>query len=64
MERHKCILCGKAAFAYRVESDGSRDYLCAMHLPEGDAPLYEASAPAEPLQPRLVLLRSPGEKAP
>jgi hypothetical protein len=34
MHRRKCNSCGKDAFAYRIEADGSRTYLCERHLPD------------------------------
>ena len=37
MARTKCNACGKAAFAYMVESDGARLYLCLDHFPASDA---------------------------
>jgi hypothetical protein len=43
MTRRKCDLCGKDAFAYRIEADRTRTYLCLDHFPEG-----EASHPGEP----------------
>lgn len=30
------MICGKPAFAYRIELDDSRTYLCVKHFPEGD----------------------------
>ena len=33
-----CSSCGKPAFAYRLEADGTKIYLCLKHLPSGDAP--------------------------
>jgi hypothetical protein len=40
MKRQKCSSCGKDAFAYRIEADGSKTYLCLQHFPEGEAPDY------------------------
>jgi hypothetical protein len=57
MRREKCSFCGKKAFAFRLEADGSRIYLCITHLPEREEPaqaLVEkwedrpAAKPAEP----------------
>ncbi len=33
MTRHKCHSCGRPAFAYRIEPDGTRTYLCEKHIP-------------------------------
>jgi hypothetical protein len=33
MERKRCHYCNKPAAAYRLESDGSRTYLCLDHIP-------------------------------
>jgi hypothetical protein len=33
-----CSSCGKPAFAYRLEADGTKTYVCLKHLPGGDAP--------------------------
>jgi hypothetical protein len=33
MGQRKCSTCGKAAFAYRKEPDGSKTYLCDRHIP-------------------------------
>ena len=35
---NKCILCGDSAFAYRIEKDGSKSYLCEKHVPVEDVP--------------------------
>lgn len=40
MTRPKCSSCGKDAFAYLIEEDGSRTYLCLEHFPTGNAPYY------------------------
>jgi hypothetical protein len=40
MTRRKCSSCGKDAFAYLIEADGSRIYLCLDHFPNHDAPHY------------------------
>jgi hypothetical protein len=40
MTRQKCSSCGKDAFAYLIEADGSRIYLCLDHFPNHDAPHY------------------------
>jgi hypothetical protein len=37
MTRSKCSSCGKDAFAYLIEPDGSRVYLCVDHFPDADA---------------------------
>jgi hypothetical protein len=34
MTQRKCSSCGKDAFAYRLEADGARTYLCAGHIPQ------------------------------
>ena len=38
MRQRMCSSCGKPAFAYRIEADGTKTYLCLKHLPSGDAP--------------------------
>lgn len=38
MKRQKCSACGNNAFAYRLEADGTKTYLCLNHLPTGKAP--------------------------
>lgn len=32
----KCSSCGKDAFAYLIEADGARIYLCLDHFPDAD----------------------------
>jgi len=38
MTQRKCHSCGKDAFAYLIEADGSRLYFCLEHFPLHDAP--------------------------
>jgi len=38
MGQRKCHTCGKDAFAYLIEADGSRIYFCLDHFPIHDAP--------------------------
>jgi len=38
MTQRKCHSCGKDAFAYLIEADGSRLYFCLEHFPTHDAP--------------------------
>jgi hypothetical protein len=45
MKRQKCSACGKNAFAYRLEEDGTKTYLCLNHLPTGKAPDAAEIAP-------------------
>jgi hypothetical protein len=45
MQRHKCSACGRDAFAYRLEEDGTKTYLCLDHLPTGKAPDPNVAAP-------------------
>jgi hypothetical protein len=33
MTRHRCHCCGRPAFAYRLEPDGTKTYLCEKHIP-------------------------------
>ena len=40
MTRQKCSSCGNDAFAYLIEADGSRIYLCLEHFPGRDAPRF------------------------
>ena len=41
MTLRKCSSCGKDAFAYLIEADGLRIYLCLDHFPDRDAPHYD-----------------------
>jgi hypothetical protein len=45
MKKRKCSFCGKAAFAYRIEVDESKTYLCLKHLPDGEAPEPRQATP-------------------
>ena len=40
MKQPRCSLCGHSAFAYRMETDGSKTYLCLAHLPDSAATLF------------------------
>jgi len=40
MAERKCIACGEEAFAYRIEADSSKTYLCLDHFPDGEAPRH------------------------
>lgn len=33
-----CIVCGEAAFAFRLEAGGGKSYLCDNHVPVEDVP--------------------------
>jgi hypothetical protein len=33
---NNCIVCGAAAFIYRIENDGGRSYLCDKHVQASD----------------------------
>lgn len=37
MRARKYSMCEKPAFAFRIETDGAKTYLCLKHLPEGEA---------------------------
>lgn len=51
MTRRKCFHCGKPAFAYRIEPDDTRTYLCFDHFPEGEAPLHPEPQKKPPDKP-------------
>jgi len=38
MTQRKCSSCGKPAFAYQIEADGKKTYLCLEHLPDDSTP--------------------------
>jgi len=49
MKERKCVFCGKKAFAYRMEADGSRTYLCMKHIPDEETTrLDEKDGPPVP----------------
>jgi hypothetical protein len=56
MELRKCTSCGQPAYAYRLEPDGSRVYLCLKHLPEWDSP-----PPEQKTSPRNQAREGDGE---
>jgi hypothetical protein len=48
MGKRKCHCCGRDAFAYLIEADGSRTYFCLDHFPAHDAPRHdEQQKPAD-----------------
>jgi CDGSH-type Zn-finger protein len=57
-ERQKCAYCGKTAFAYRLEPDGSKTWLCTDHLPTDDADDDETPPPVN-----LIAIRESGPYA-
>ena len=51
MTERKCSSCGKAAFAYRIEADGSKTYLCLEHFPDEKPPAHwDQEKPSQGLQ--------------
>lgn len=51
MKKRTCNICGKPAFAYRVEDGGEKTYFCMAHLPDGEAPHYGDKRPPPPTPP-------------
>jgi hypothetical protein len=51
MKKQRCHVCGKPAFAYRIEAGGAKTYFCLAHLPDGEAPHYGDKSPSPPSPP-------------
>jgi hypothetical protein len=51
MKKRACSICGRTAFAYRIEADGARTYFCMTHLPDGEAPHEDEAARNKPETP-------------